>query len=107
VNVGRLRHPLDDPRMPDIRDAIGRKEFLAEQAPGFVWRLATFGGHVAGDDLLAMPATILTVSDWRDDERTWPSGGWPRASSPAAASSAPPRSGDALRRTQNAPPAAR
>jgi Domain of unknown function (DUF3291) len=68
VNVAKLRHPLNDPRMSGFREAIARVNLLAEDAPGFVWRLAAVGGHLAGDDLLAMPGTIVNVSVWQDYE---------------------------------------
>jgi hypothetical protein len=68
VNVARVRYPLEDPRMLGFREAIARVNLLAEEAPGFVWRLAAPGGHLAADVLLAMPGTVVNVSVWEDYE---------------------------------------
>lgn len=68
VNVARLRFPLDDPRMSGFREAVARVNLLADDAPGFVWRLAVPGGHIPGDTLLAMAGTIVNVSVWQDYE---------------------------------------
>lgn len=40
LNIGRIRYPLDDPRMAEFADNLDRINRLADRAPGFVWRMA-------------------------------------------------------------------
>ena len=42
-NVAWLLEPMEHPRIKDFRDAIDPIHDLAEEAPGFVWRLAEDG----------------------------------------------------------------
>ena len=39
LNIGRLLHPVGDPRIADFVDNLGRINAMAERMPGFVWRL--------------------------------------------------------------------
>jgi hypothetical protein len=48
VNVARFIKPVDDPANADFVSALDRVNDLADQAPGFVWRL-TGGGNDATD----------------------------------------------------------
>ncbi len=41
VNIGRIRAPLDDPRMAGFMNRLDEVNAIAERAPGFVWRLQT------------------------------------------------------------------
>ena len=45
LNIGRLRFPLDDPRMADFVDNLARVNAIADRAEGFVWRLQDDGGN--------------------------------------------------------------
>ena len=45
LNIGRVRHPLDDPRMADFMDNLVRINALAERSPGFVWRYSDESGN--------------------------------------------------------------
>lgn len=66
VNVARLRAPLDDPAMRGFVDALEPVHRIAEAAPGFVWRLATEGGHgVCVVDDAGGPA-FCHLSIWQD-----------------------------------------
>ncbi|POM22212.1 hypothetical protein BTM25_56240 [Actinomadura rubteroloni] len=71
LNVGRLRHPLGDPRSVGFADALGPINALADAAPGFVWRLVDAGGADAtglrpfGDD------TLVNLSVWESREALW------------------------------------
>jgi hypothetical protein len=68
VNVAIMRASLDDPvmaRFADAFDPIGR---LADEAPGFLWRLRTPDGHTtmvtespAGPEHL-----VINISVWAD-----------------------------------------
>lgn len=39
INIGRLRFPLEDPRMLEFERALDPINEIAERSPGFVWRL--------------------------------------------------------------------
>ncbi|HSA56587.1 MAG TPA: DUF3291 domain-containing protein [Gemmatimonadaceae bacterium] len=64
VNIGRFRAPLDDPTMEGFRTALDPINALADQSPGFVWRLQTEDGNAtairpyAGDDLMAINLSV-------------------------------------------------
>lgn len=66
VNVARLRHPADDPRLREFVSALARINARAEQAPGFVWRHPTENGHLDGTDLLGDPLIVVNLSVWTD-----------------------------------------
>jgi Domain of unknown function (DUF3291) len=67
-NIARIRFPLDDPRMAEFVDNVARVNALAEQIPGFVWRLQDDSGNAMGmrvyDDARVLPN--LTV--WENAE---------------------------------------
>jgi len=67
LNIARMKEPLDSPFMADFVANLDRINTLAEQAPGFVWRLKDETGSATairafGDD------TIVNMSMWRDVE---------------------------------------
>ena len=49
VNIARMRTPLDDPIMADFVDQLAEVNALADESPGFVWRLADESGGGATD----------------------------------------------------------
>ena len=51
LNIGRLNYPIDDPRMADFVDNLGRVNAMAERMPGFVWRLVGDGSNDGALDL--------------------------------------------------------
>lgn len=62
VNVAVMRAPLGDPSMGGFVMAFDAVARLAEEAPGFVWRLRDGGGGghvVVGDE-------VVNVTVWRD-----------------------------------------
>lgn len=64
VNIGRFRAPLEDPIMEGFRTQLDPINALADQSPGFVWRLQTEDGNAtairpyAGDDLMAINMSV-------------------------------------------------
>ncbi|WP_116201736.1 DUF3291 domain-containing protein [Amycolatopsis circi] len=72
LNVGITRHPLDDPRMHGFTSMLDTLNEVADNAPGFVWRLVEDGGNDAtairtplGDDVL------VNMSVWESREALW------------------------------------
>jgi hypothetical protein len=65
LNVAIMKEPLESPRMADFVANLERINALAENSPGFVWRLQT----EAGDATSLRPlgeSTLVNVSVWRD-----------------------------------------
>jgi heme-degrading monooxygenase HmoA len=67
-NIARLRAPLDSPQLAGFVDALGPVNALADDAPGFVWRLQTEDGDATSirafdDDML-----LINMSVWESVE---------------------------------------
>jgi heme-degrading monooxygenase HmoA len=66
LNIGRIRGPMDSPIMAEFAANLARINALADESPGFVWRLQTEAGDATAlrpfedDDLL------VNMSVWRD-----------------------------------------
>jgi hypothetical protein len=64
VNIGRFRAPIDDPIMEGFRTQLDPINALADQTPGFVWRLQTEDGNAtairpdAEDQLMAINMSV-------------------------------------------------
>lgn len=59
INIGRLKHPVDDPRVGEFMDNLDPINALAEASPGFVWRLQDDSGNATAlrgfDDETILP----------------------------------------------------
>lgn len=59
INIGRLRYAVDDPRSAEFMDNLDPINEVAEQSPGFVWRLQDDSGNAtairAFDDETILP----------------------------------------------------
>jgi hypothetical protein len=70
LNVGRLLHLLDHPQIKEFMDGLDHINALAEQSPGFVWRLQTESGnatdvhHPWSQD----PFALVNLSVWKSAE---------------------------------------
>ena len=64
VNIGRFRAPLDTPIMEGFRTQLDPINALADETPGFIWRLQAEDGNAtairpyAGDDLMAVNMSV-------------------------------------------------
>ncbi len=64
LNIGRIRAPLDSPQLADFVAALPEINALAEESPGFVWRLITPDGADAttfrpyDDDMIIVNASV-------------------------------------------------
>jgi hypothetical protein len=65
LNVARLKAPLDSPPLTDFVANLDRINALAEQAPGFIWRLQTDDGDATALRPLG-ERTIVNLSLWAD-----------------------------------------
>lgn len=68
VNIGKIKAPLDDPRMAGFTGRLDEINALADGSPGFVWRLQTSEGNATylrpyDDDRI-----LLNMSVWETVE---------------------------------------
>jgi hypothetical protein len=68
LNIGRIRYPLDDPRMADFTNNLTLVNGIADRSPGFVWRLQDDGGNATGVRPFDDPLIIVNVSVWEGVE---------------------------------------
>ena len=68
LNVGRLRAPMDDPRIDDFRENLDRINALAEASPGFVWRLQDESGNATGIKPYGDDLEIVNLTVWESIE---------------------------------------
>jgi hypothetical protein len=68
VNIGRFVAPSDDPRVKPFFDALDRINALAEQSPGFVWRLTGEGNNATDLQPTPDPLLAINMSVWTDAE---------------------------------------
>src|SRR5262245_43383250 len=68
LNIGRIRHPLDDPRMADFVNNLDRVNAIAEHTPGFVWRLQDDSGNATAIHAFDDPRMLLNMSVWESVE---------------------------------------
>jgi hypothetical protein len=66
VNIGRVRGPMDSEIMYGFASRLAEINALADNAPGFIWRLQSDDGdatsiHVYDDDML-----LINMSVWED-----------------------------------------
>jgi hypothetical protein len=64
LNVARLVAPIDDPRIDDFRTNLAPVNALAEQSPGFVWRLQDDSGDATGIRAFDDERMILNLTVW-------------------------------------------
>ena len=71
LNIGRLLAPVDDPLVAEFIDNLDQVNGLAEEAPGFVWRLQTDDGNATGIEVVEDDDQIIVnMSVWTDPDAT-------------------------------------
>lgn len=68
INIATLRAPLDDPSIADFVDSLDAINALADDAPGFVWRLQTDEGNATAIQAFPDPLTLVNMSVWESVE---------------------------------------
>jgi hypothetical protein len=68
INVGRLLYPIGDPRIAEFVDNLDAVNALAEQGPGFVWRLQDDSGNATQISAYEDPEIIVNMSVWTTPE---------------------------------------
>ena len=68
LNIGIIKGPMDSPVMADFAANLDRINAVAEQSPGFVWRLQTEEGDATSIRPFDDPNLLVNMSTWRDVE---------------------------------------
>jgi hypothetical protein len=68
INIGRLVAPLDDPKIAGFVGQLDSVNALADQAPGFVWRLQSGSGNATDIAYNDDPFVIVNMSLWESLE---------------------------------------
>jgi hypothetical protein len=68
VNVARLLAPVDSPRIADFVAALAPINALAEQSPGFVWRLQDDGGDATSIRVFDDEMIMINLSVWESTD---------------------------------------
>lgn len=68
INIGRLNHPVDDPRVAEFMDNLDPINALAEASPGFVWRLKDDSGNATAIRGFEDPTILPNLTVWESIE---------------------------------------
>ena len=64
ANVARMRAPIDHPSMESFRVQLADVNRLADESPGFVWRLQTDAGDATGFRAFDDELILFNMSVW-------------------------------------------
>jgi hypothetical protein len=64
INIGRLVAPIDDPKIAEFVAQLEPINALADQAPGFIWRLQSSSGNATDIAYNDDPFVIVNMSVW-------------------------------------------
>jgi len=68
INIARMRAPLDDPLMAGFVARLDEINALADEAPGFVWRLQDESNNATNIKVFDDPRLIVNMSVWESIE---------------------------------------
>jgi hypothetical protein len=66
LNIGVIKGPMDSPVMAEFKANLDRINALAEQTPGFVWRLQTDDGDATAIRPFDDENLLVNMSVWED-----------------------------------------
>lgn len=66
LNVARLKHDINDPRIADFVNNLNRVNAAAERSDGFIWRLKDEAGSSVSMTAETDPMVIPNLSVWCD-----------------------------------------
>ncbi len=67
LNIAKLKFGFDDPALADFVARLEEINVLADESPGFVWRLQTDAGDATAIDFFGSEY-LVNMSLWRDVE---------------------------------------
>jgi hypothetical protein len=68
ANIAHMRAPIEHPSMESFRVQLESINRLADESPGFVWRLQTDAGDATGIRAFADERILFNMSVWQDLE---------------------------------------
>ena len=68
INIGRLVAPVEDPKLAAFVAQLDEVNALAENTPGFVWRLQSEAGNATDITYSADPFVLVNMSVWESVE---------------------------------------
>jgi hypothetical protein len=68
INIARMLAPIDDPLMADFVAQLPPINALAEESPGFVWRLQSEGGDATSIKVYEDDMVIINLTVWESLE---------------------------------------
>lgn len=68
INIAKFIKPADDPVNDDFMNNLDRVNTLAEQSPGFIWRLVGEGDDATDIEAYQDPNIIVNMSVWESIE---------------------------------------
>ena len=68
INIARLLAPIDDPLLADFVAQLSPVNALADQSPGFVWRLQTESGDATSLKVYDDDMVIVNLTVWESVE---------------------------------------
>src|SRR5438034_1151098 len=68
ITIGRLIAPIDDPKIAEFVAELEPINAIADQAPGFVWRLQSESGNATDIAYSGDPFIIVNMSVWQSIE---------------------------------------
>ncbi|HTB11050.1 MAG TPA: DUF3291 domain-containing protein [Bryobacteraceae bacterium] len=64
INIGRLVAPIDDPQIAGFVSQLDSVNKLADESPGFVWRLQSQSGNATDIAYNDDPSIMVNMSVW-------------------------------------------
>lgn len=68
INIARMRAPVDDPLMADFVAQLDAVNAVADQSPGFVWRLQDDAGDATSIRVFDDDRILINMSVWETVE---------------------------------------
>ena len=68
INIARMLAPIDDPVMMEFVANLPRINALAEQSPGFVWRLQSDSGDATSIKVYEDDMIIVNLTVWESPD---------------------------------------
>ena len=68
MNIALMKAPIEDPVMTEFAAALNKVNAIADQSPGFIWRLQTSSGNAADIRAYADPRILVNLSVWQSVE---------------------------------------
>ena len=67
LNIAKMKYPIDAPEMADFVDNLETINALAEDSPGYIWRLQTEGGDATAINFFGSDV-LVNMGVWEDVE---------------------------------------